>query len=173
MKANYRAAASAGLLLSACANVGHAATTVQTTVGPHAVGTNFDLLFSTPLTSVTQLVSINDGSVNTGEGATLSISAILTNDQEVVIFSQVPSFPFFRDLSISSFTGNVFSAFATPQDVKALRFQSTGSGGTQPGSFAFPAAAILTFAVVPEPAAAILMALGFVLLAFRHRRMTA
>src|SRR6478672_1390929 len=100
MKANYRAAASAGLLLSACANVGHAATTVQTTVGPHATGSNFDLLFSTPVTGVEQLVSISDGSVNTGEGAAITISAILPDDSLVQLFSSPLSSPFFRNITL-------------------------------------------------------------------------
>ncbi|MEO5912872.1 MAG: PEP-CTERM sorting domain-containing protein [Luteolibacter sp.] len=170
MKANYRAAASAGLLLSACANVGHAATTVQTVVGPQAASSNFDVLFSTPLTSVTQLVSISDGSVNTGEGAAFSISAILTNNQVVQIFSASPPPPFFQTPSLAAFTGNVFTPFGTPQDVKALRFTSTGFPA---GTFALPALTVLTFTVVPEPAAALLMVLGFVFLAFRHRRQIA
>lgn len=174
MKSNYRAAASAGLLLSACANVGQGATTVQTTVGPQAASSNFDVLFSTPLISVTQLVSISDGSVNTGEGAVLSISAILTDNQVVEIFSKMQSPPFFQTPPLSTFTGNVFNAFATPQDVKALRFSSTGgSGGTVAGTFALPALTVLTFAAVPEPAAAIMMFLGVVFLAVCRRRMNA
>lgn len=169
MKANYRAAASAGLLLSsACANVGHAATTVQTTVGPQGAASNFDVLFSTPLTSVSQLVSISDGSVNTGEGATMKISAVLTNNQVVEIFSKMEPFPFNQILTLPNFTGNVFTAFATPQDVKALRFSSTGFPA---GTFTLPALTVLTFAVVPEPAAAIMMLLGIVFLAVRRRRM--
>jgi hypothetical protein len=167
MKSNYRAAASAGLLLSACANVGHGATTVQTTVGPHAASSNFDVLFSTPLTSVTQLVSISEGSVNTGEGATMKISAVLTNNQVVEIFSKMEPFPFFQTPTLTDFTDNVFTPFATPQDVKALRFTSTGFPA---GTFALPALTILTFAVVPEPAAAIMMMLGLVFLAVRRRK---
>ena len=135
MKSNYRAAASAGLLLSACANVGQSATTVQTTVGPQTASSNFDVLFSSPISSVSDLVSISDGSVYTGEGATLSISAILTNDQVVEIFSKFPS-PF-QNVTLSSFTGNVFTDFATPQSIKALRFKS--SGGSIAGTFALPA----------------------------------
>ena len=169
MKSNYRAAASAGLLLSACANVGQSATTVQTTVGPQASSSNFDVLFSTPISSVSDLVSISDGSVTTGEGATLSISAILTNDQVVQIFSKVPS-PF-QNQTLATLTGNLFSEFATPQDVKALRFMSTG--GQIAGTFALPAMTVLTFAVVPEPAAAVMMLLGLVFLAVRRRRVIA
>ena len=170
MKANYRAAASAGLLLSACANVGQAATTVQAIVGPQNASSNFDVLFSTPLTSVTQLVSISDGSVNTGEGATLSISAVLTNNQVVEIFSKSAPSPFFQTPTLANFTGNVFTSFATPQDVKALRFKATGFPA---GTFALPAMTLLTFAVVPEPAAAVMMLLGMVFLAVRRRRMIA
>ncbi len=166
MKPNYRAAASAGLILTACANVGHGATTVQTIVGPHAAGSNFDLLFSTPLTSVEQLVSISDGSVNTGEGAAMTISGILSDDSLVQLFSKVSS-PF-QNVPLSTITGNVFSPFATPQSVKGLRFTSTGTAAL--GTFAFPALTVLTFSVVPEPAAAVMMLLGFVFLVVRHRR---
>lgn len=168
MKSNYRAAASAGLLLSsACANLAPGATTVQTTVGPQAASNSFDVLFSTPLTDVTQLVSISDGSVNTGEGATMKISAVLTNNQVVELFSKMETFPFFQTPTLTNFTGNVFTAFATPQDVKALRFTSTGSPA---GTFALPAMTVLTFTVIPEPAAAFLMVLGCVFLAFGRRR---
>ncbi len=169
MKPNFRAAASAGLLLSAAATGGDAATMVQTTVGPHAAGSNYDLIFSTPLTSVEQLVSISDGSVYTGEGATMTVSAVLTNDQVVQIYSTVPS-PF-QNVSLSSLTNNTFTPLASPQDVKALRFSSTG--GNIAATFAFPALTVLTFAVVPEPAAAAMMLLGCVFLAFRRRKMAA
>ena len=58
MKANYRAAASAGLILSAaCTDIGHGATTVDTIVGPYAANSNFDVIFTTPLIGVEQLVS--------------------------------------------------------------------------------------------------------------------
>ena len=143
---------------------------MQTTVGPHATGSNFDLLFSTPVTGVEQLVSISDGSVNTGEGAAITISAILPDDSLVQLFSSPLSSPFFRNITLSSATGNSFSPFSTPQTVKGLHFGSTGN---QLATFTFSAATVLTFAVVPEPAAAIMMLLGCVLLAVRRRRMTA
>lgn len=170
MKANYRAAASAGLLLSACASVGEAATTVQTTVGPQAAASNFDLIFSTPITSVEQLVSIGDGSVNTGEGATMTINAILQDNSLVELFrkSVSPSPPEMHlNVSLVSLTSNTFTPFATPQTVKGLRFGFTGFPA---GNVAIPALTVLTFSVVPEPAAAVMMMLGFVFLAFRHRR---
>ena len=170
MKANYRAAASAGLLLSACAGVAQGVTTVQTTIGPHAAGSNFDLIFSTSISSATQLVSIDDGSVFTGEGAAFSISAVLTNDQVVEVFAAAPGAPF-QTVSLSTFTGNAFTSFAIPQDVKALRFTSTG--GNVAGTFTFATVAVVTLATVPEPAAAIMMLLGVIFLAVRRRRMAA
>ncbi|HVJ47490.1 MAG TPA: PEP-CTERM sorting domain-containing protein [Luteolibacter sp.] len=169
MKANYRAAASAGLLLSACANVGQAATTVQVTVGPQAASSSFDTMFST-LTSVEQLVSISDGAVNTGEGSTMTINAILEDNSLVEIFrkSVSPSPPqMFQNVSLQSLTLNTFTPLSTPQNVKGLRFGFTGFPA---GNLAFPALTVLTFSVVPEPAAAVMMMLGFVFLAFRHRR---
>ena len=166
MKANYCAVASAGVLLTSSANVGQAATTVQTTVGPQAASSNFDLLFTTPLTSVQQLVSISTGSVNTGEGATMTISGILPDNSLVQLFSKVSS-PF-QNVSLFTITGDVFTPFPIPQTVKGLRFTSTGPAAL--GTFAFPALTVLTFAVVPEPAAAIMMLLGVVFLAVRHRR---
>lgn len=169
MKPHYRAAASAGLLLSACANLGEAATTVQTIVGPQTASSSFDLLFSTPVTSVEDLVSISDGSVYTGEGATMTVSAVLANDQVVTLFSTIPS-PF-QNISLFNLTNNNFTAFVTPQEVKALRFRSTG--GNVAGTFAIPALTVLTLAVVPEPAAAMMMLLGCAFLAFRRRKWAA
>lgn len=169
MKANYRAAASAGLMLSACAQMTHGATTVQTTVGPQAASSNFDVLFSSTISSVTDLVSISDGSVYTGEGAMMTVSAILPDDSLVQLFSRVSS-PF-QNISLSTLTGNMFSDLATPQEIKGLRFGS--SGGNVAGTFALPALTVLTFAVIPEPGAAIAMLLGCVFLAVRRRRMAA
>lgn len=168
MKPNYRAAASAGLLLSACANVGQAAT-VQVTVGPQTASSSFDTMFTT-LTSVEQLVSISDGSVNTGEGSTMTINAILEDNSLVEIFrkSISPSPPqMFQSVSLQSLTLNTFTPLSTPQNVKGLRFGFTGFPA---GNLTLPALTVLTFSVVPEPAAAVMMMLGFVFLAFRHRR---
>ncbi|MES2924415.1 MAG: PEP-CTERM sorting domain-containing protein [Verrucomicrobiota bacterium] len=170
MKTNYRAAASAGLLLSACANVGHSATTVQTVVTADFAGSNFDLIFTTPVLSAEQLVMINAGSVNTGEGATLNISAIMTDNQVVEIFSKSVPPPFFQTPNLPTFTASGFTPFATPKDVKGLRFTSTGAVA---GTFAVPALTVITFSVVPEPAAAIMMLLGVVFLAVRRRRVAA
>ena len=167
MKANYRAAASAGLLLSAaCADLGQAATTVQTTVGPQAASSNFDLLFSTPLTNVEQLVSISDGSVSTGEGGAMTISAILPDDSLVLLFSKTS---FFENIALSTLTGNIFSSFSTPQTVKGLQFKYVGSSGPQ-GTFTIPASTVLTFTAVPEPATAVVTLLGGVFVAIRRRR---
>ncbi len=167
MKANYRAAASAGLILSAaCADVGEGATTVQTVVGPYATSSDIEILFASPILSVTDLVSISDGAVYTGEGAKMTVSVVLTNEQVVEIFSKIGS-PF-ESPTLAVFTGNAFTDFATPQDIKALRINY--SGGQQAGNFSLPGSTVLTFAVVPEPAGAIMAGIGFVFLAGHRRR---
>jgi len=169
MKPNYRTAASAGLLVTAaCANLAPAATTVQTVVGPQATSSGFDVLFSS-VASVEDLVSISDGSVYTGEGASFKISAILTNDQVVEIFSHFPLNPF-ETISLSTLTGNAFTDFATPQDIKGLRFTASGGNPNQPGTFTLPGSTVLTFAVVPEPTAAVIMLSGVISLAAHRRR---
>jgi hypothetical protein len=167
-KSKYRAAASAGLLLAASGGVGESATTVQVSVGPVSTSTSFDVLFA-QVNSVSQLVSISAGSVYTGEGADLTISAIFADNQVVEIFSEVNA-PF-SNLSLSDITDNDFTPFGSPAEVKGLRFTSVG--GNVAGSFALPAATILTFMVVPEPTAALLAVFGMFLLAVRRRRMVA
>ncbi|MEK7951512.1 PEP-CTERM sorting domain-containing protein [Luteolibacter soli] len=173
MKSKFRAAATLGLLLTANKpEVSQAATTVIS-AGPQAASSSFDLLFATPLTSVQQLVSIDQGSVNTGEGAAFTISAILTSNQLVTVFSSGTVAPF-QNITLAALTGNTFTAFGSPQDIKGLHFESFKVGGSGfAGTVALPAATNFTFTVVPEPATSTGLALGAAALAFAWRRRTA
>jgi hypothetical protein len=171
MKSKFRAIATLGVLIIANPRVSHGATTVLT-VGPQAASSSFDVMFGTTLTSVEQLVSISQGSVNTGEGAAFTISAILPEDQLVNLFSSGTVSPF-QNISLAALTNNSFTAFATPTDIIGLRFLSyqVGPSGFA-GTIALPAGTELTF-TVPEPSASLGIALGAAGLAFTRRRKTA
>jgi hypothetical protein len=142
------------------------------TVGPQAASSNFNLLFNTTISSIDQLVSISQGSVNTGEGAAFTISAILANDDLVTVFSsgQVSAF---QNITLAALTNNTFTAFATPQEIKGLHFESfkVGSNGFA-GTVALPAGTTLTFNLVPEASTFTGLALGAAGLAFTRRRKT-
>ncbi len=166
MKLNYRALASAALVLTSCANLAPAATTAQTTFGPQSASSSFDILFTTPILDATQLVSISDGAVFTGEGATLIISAIFTDNQTQQVFSQFQS-NYLQNKTLSSVTGNTFTAFSLPKDVKGLRFLANGF---PPGTITIPSSTVATFNVVPEPTSAILATFGCVVLGLKRRR---
>lgn len=171
MKSKFRAAATLGLLLTARPDVSKAATTVVT-VGPQAASSSFDLLFATTLSSAEQLVSISQGSVNTGEGAAFTISAILANNDLVTIFSSGVVSPF-QNISLASLTNNTFTAFSTPQDLKGLHFESYKVGGSGfAGTIALPAGTTLTFNVVPEASTTLAISCAAAGLAFTRRRKT-
>lgn len=169
MKSKFRAIAALGVLVIANPRVSDGATTVVA-VGLQAASSSFDVLFSTPLTSVEQLVSISQGSVNTGEGAAFTISAILPDDQLVNLFSSGTVSPF-QNISLAALTNNSFTAFATPTDIVGLRFFSyrVGSSGFA-GTIALPAGTELTFSAVPEPSSSLVIALGMAGLAFTRRK---
>ena len=172
MKSKFRTAAILGLLLTARPDVSQAATTVVT-VGPQAASSNFDVMFNTTLTSVEQLVTISQGSVNTGEGAAFTISAILPGDQLVTLFQSGTVSPF-QDISLAALTNNTFTAFGAPTDLLGLRFVSykVGFSGFA-GTVSFLGGTDLTFNVVPELSTSVGLALGAAGLAFARRRRVA
>jgi hypothetical protein len=172
MKSKFRTATVLGLLIIAKPEVSQAATTVVT-VGPQTASSDFSVLFNTTLTSVQQLVTISQGSVNTGEGAAFTISAILPNDQLVTLFQSGTVSPF-QDITLAALTNNTFTAFGTPTDIKGLKFFSykVGSSGFA-GTVSFGSGTQLTFNVIPEPSAFVGLALGAAGFAFARRRRVA
>jgi hypothetical protein len=171
MKSKFRTAAILGLLIIAKPEVSQAATTVVT-VGPQTASSDFSVMFTT-LTNVQQLVTISQGSVNTGEGAAFTISAILPNDQLVTLF-QSGTVSAFQDITLAALTNNTFTAFGTPTDIKGLKFFSykVGSSGFA-GTVSFGSGTQLTFDVIPEPSAFAGLALGAAGFAFARRRRVA
>jgi|GEM_PF-1258872 len=157
----HAAAASVGLLVAASGNLGLAGIIVERTTAISYSGANFDVLFD-KVTDATQLVSISAGSVYTGEAATLDISAIFSDNKTQSLFSELLT-PFFSTDPLSKFTGNSFTAFDVPKDVVGLRFQTISYYGAAP-NYSLPASTTLTFAAVPEPSSALLLAFGMVLL---------
>jgi len=97
---------------SAMADIVTVTTTQQSgTAVPSSGSTaSFDVLF-TPIQDVTDLVSISAGSVYTGEGASLAIQAIASDDTTVTVFTD-PLNPFFLNTSLSSVTNNTFTDFS-------------------------------------------------------------
>ncbi|MCW1923307.1 PEP-CTERM sorting domain-containing protein [Luteolibacter arcticus] len=172
MKLKFRTAAILGLLLTAKPDVSQAATTVVT-AGPQAASSDFEVIFSTTLTGVEQLVTISQGSVYTGEGAAFTISAILPGNQLVTLF-QSGTVSAFLDITLAALTNNTFTAFGTPTDLLGLRFVSykVGAFGA-PGTVSFPGGTNLTFNVVPELSTSVGLALGAAGFAFARRRRVA
>lgn len=168
MNTKCRAVASASLLL-ASGSVGNA--TVDRTIGPQSVtGGSFDVLFGTPVLDATDLVSISDGSVFTGEAGAFVISAILTDDQAVPLFSYTTPFAdWSKNFTLAAITGNNFTDFVTPSPVKGLRFSATNSNPGPDPTITLPAA-IAAFTVVPEPTIAVCLAAGILLLGMMRWR---
>ena len=121
-KSKKSAALSAGVLLAVSgASNARSDTIVEREVGAVS-GDSVDVLF-TPVSGATDLVSISTGSVETGEGGTLTISAITVYDQTVEFYSEI--FPaYFSSRPLDSLTSNDFSAFPEA-DVKGLRLSVT------------------------------------------------
>jgi len=170
----HAVAASVGLLVAASGNLGLAGIIVERTTTISYSGEDFDVLFDT-VTNATQLVSISAGSVYTGESAGFDISAIFSDDQTQSLFSG-ELFPILETVPLSDITDNIFTAFDVPKDVKGLRFHTTYVEALSP-NYSLPVSTTLTFAAVPEPSSALLLAFGMVLLvacrgrifgAFRH-----
>lgn len=123
-------------------------------------GLQFDVLFD-PVENATDLVSISDGSVFTGEAASLVIEAIATDDTTVELFNSGELTPFFETFPLVDFTNNVFTDFSA-RDIKGLRFTLSASPPTDP-RLVLPSGTDFVFAVVvPEPTAGALLAAGLV-----------
>jgi len=156
-------AATAGTIATASGAAVAAVTTVTTTQTYGPTPLSYDVLF-TPIENATDLVSISDGSVYTGEAANLTIQAIASDDTTVDVFTTVGGTdlqPWFDTVPLSSLTNNSFTDFS-PLEIKGLRFTLTNdSGGPEP-SLTLDTGTQFVFAVVPEPAAGVLLACGLV-----------
>lgn len=116
---------------------------------------SFDVLF-TPIQSATNLVSISSGSVYTGEGATLTIQAIDSNDTTVTLFNS-GIMPFFQNQPLSAITNNTFTDFSA-REIKGLRFTLSQPPPAFKPSLTLPLGTDFVIATVPEPGAGVLLA---------------
>jgi hypothetical protein len=163
--------ASAGLVMAGSQPQALAATVVRA-LTMQVVGTGafaatgiLDVLFD-PIDDVSQLVSISAGSVATNEGGSMVISAILSNDSTVQLFS-TSSTGFFSTNSLASITGNTFTSLS-PATVKGLRFATTMSAATAP-VVTLPIGTTFTFNI-PETSTALLSIFGLGMVAMRRTR---
>lgn len=157
------AAMSAGALLAAAGPSVQAGSTVQRTLPSQQSGASYDILFD-EVTDATDLVSISAGSVFTGEGGSMTISAIDVNDQVFQLFAGT-FFIWFQTNPLADYTNNDFTLFAAPSDIKGLRI---ASGGSPSATLTLPVGTVLTFAVLPEPTVTFLIFSGLLLLALRR-----
>ena len=164
-KNKRRAALSAGALMSISGVAGKtdADVIVNREVGPQQ-GSSFDLMFEN-VTSAKDLVSISNGTVVTGEGVSLTISAIKTDDQVVNLYSGF-SGSLFQSIPLSDLTSNDYQEFPE-SDIKGLRVSASGIAGP---FVIIPAGTVLAFLAVPEPGTALLLGLGFAALSSRPVR---
>ena len=163
-KNKRRAALSAGALMSISGVAGKtdADVIVNREVGPQH-GSSFDLMFEN-VTSAKDLVSISNGTVYTGEGVSLTISAIKTDDQVVNLYSGF-SGSLLQSIPLSDLTSNDYQEFPE-SDIKGLRVSASGLGSLA----IIPAGTVLAFLAVPEPGTALLLGLGFAALSSRRVR---
>jgi len=156
-------AATAGGLATASGAAVAAVTTVTTTQTFGPTPLSYDVLF-TPIENATDLVSISEGSVYTGEAANLVIQAIASDNSTVDVFNNVGvSYlePWFDTVTLASLTNNTFADFSA-REIKGLRFTlSNDSGGPDP-SLTLATGTQFAFAVVPEPAVGALLTCGLV-----------
>lgn len=164
------AAASAGLVVAGSQPHAEAATVITAGLPAQVAGRDLDVLFS-PIDSVSDLVQISAGSVFTGEGGSMVVSAILNNDSIVQLFSQpnFGGFGIFNNVSLATMTGNNFTDFVTPATVKGLRFTLVPTGPVDP-TVTLPAGTTFTFTTVPETATAMFSMLGLAFLGTRRSR---
>jgi len=153
-------AAATGLLAAASGAGAGAAmaemVTVTTTQQYGPTPLSYDVLF-TPVENATDLVSISDGSVYTGEGPSFTIQAIGSDDTTVNLFFDPFNTDFFQAVPLSSITNNTFTDFSA-REIKGLRFTlDQPNPGPQP-SLTLPVGTQFVFSVVPEPAAGVLLA---------------
>jgi hypothetical protein len=159
--------ATAGLALAASQPMAEAATVIVPLQTAIVSDDSFDIIFADPVNDVLDLVMISDGSVNTQEGGSITISAILGDNSEVQLYSGNLSFNEFQT-PISSFTNNNFTDFPDPVSVKGLSFKGVGQSGVEP-RFTLPSSTTFTFAV-PEPSSALLSMVGLSFLGLRRSR---
>jgi hypothetical protein len=132
--------------------------TVTTTQQYGPTPLSYDVLF-TPVENATDLVSISDGSVYTGEGPSFTIQAIGTDDTTVDLFFEPIIYDFFQTKPLVDITSNTFTDFS-PRDIKGLRFTFVQPNpGPQP-SLTLTIGTEFQFAVVPEPSAGVLLGCG-------------
>ena len=165
-KNKRHATLSAGVLMSIAGVAGEtdADVIVNREVGPQS-GASYDLMFET-VTSAKDLVSISQGSVFTGEGYSLTISAIKTDDQVIELYHD-DIVSYFQTVQLNELTKNDYSEFPE-SDVKGLRIST--SGFAIPPSVTIPATTVLAFLAVPEPGTALLLGLSFAALSSRRVR---
>ena len=147
-----------------------AATVVTAGLPAQVAGRDLDVLFN-PIDSVSDLVQISAGSVFTGEGGSMVVSAILSNNSIVQLFSQpnFNGFSFTSNFPLATMTGNSFTDFASPATVKGLRFTLVPTGPVDP-TVTLPVGTTFTFTTVPETASAMLSLLGLAFLGTRRSR---
>lgn len=164
------AVASSSIFFAGTQPHANAATVVTAGLPAQVVGRDLDVLFS-PIDSVSDLVEISAGSVYTGEGGSMVISAILNNDSIVQLFSQpsLSSFGLFSNIPLATVTGNSFTDIFPLATVKGLRFTINPAPGPEP-TFTLPAGTTFTFTAVPETTTAMLSLLGLTILGTRRSR---
>lgn len=168
MDISYRHALAAGaaLLVShGCSDTASAATEVRTTTTSQS-GESLDVLFA-PVADATELVSISDGSVYTGEGFNLVVSAI-TDGNQIIPLTSPTNYPHGTTRSLLEMTQNLFTAFPE-QTITGIRFSMTGGSGYLP-LVSIPIGTDFTFTTIPEPQTALLIGLGLWALAARGAR---
>ena len=167
MDISYRHALAAGAALLVShggSETASAATDFRTTTSSQS-GESIDVLFA-PVADATELVSVSDGSVFTGEGASLVVSAITDGNQIIPLTGSI-SGGFAVTQSLFDMTLDDFTAFPA-QAIKGIRFSMAGVSGCC-GSVTIPSGTLFTF-TIPEPQTALLVGLGLLGLAARGTR---
>ena len=164
MDTSYRHALAAGaalLVSQGGSETASAATEFRTTTTSQS-GTSFDVLFA-PVPDATELVSISDGSVFTGEGASLVVSAI-TDGNQIIPLTASMSGGLHITQSLFDLTQDDFTAFPA-QTITGIRFSVLGDTFVT-----IPSGTQFTFTTIPEPQTALLIGLGLLGLAARGAR---
>jgi hypothetical protein len=166
MDISYRHALAAGaalLVSQGGSETASAATELRTTTTSQS-GASLDVLFA-PVPDATELVSVSDGSVFTGEGGSLVVSAITDGNQIIPLTGSIfGGFSITR--SLFDMTQDDFTAFPA-QTITGIRFTMSGFDSR---SVTIPSGTQFTFTTIPEPQAALLIGLGLLGLAARGAR---
>ena len=166
MENSYRQAlvAGAALLVShGASETASAATEFRTTTTSQS-GASLDVLFA-PVPDATELVSVSDGSVFTGEGGSLVVSVITDENQIIPLTASIPG-GFFNTLSLFDMTQDDFTAFPA-KTITGIRFTMAGFDSR---SVTIPSGTQFSFTTIPEPQTALLIGLGLLGLAARGAR---